>query len=145
MLNRVSEFLSPISLQVGGGVDAPGLARRGVLRGLGDALPSGLVDVVGLLVSELVTNSVRHARAGGGRIEVEASVRAGWLRLTVSDCGGDSVPHVMRPDLERAGGLGLFLVETMSSSWGVQRESNGIVRVWCEIPLEGGDRPAGLV
>jgi hypothetical protein len=65
----------------------------------------------------------------------------GQLPLTVSDPGGDTVPHLIAPDLERPGALGLFLVKRLSSPWGVQRESDGVVRVRCEIPLEVALRP----
>jgi anti-sigma regulatory factor (Ser/Thr protein kinase) len=145
ILRGVRSFVSPISLQVPDGPSAPRLARRRVLGGLGDALPAAVAADVGLLVSELVTNSVRHAHVGTGMIDVEVSLLPSRLRLTVSDPGGESVPHVVGRDLDHGGGLGLFLVEALTSSWGVSREPGGVVRVWCEIPLEGGDHQAGLL
>lgn len=132
-------LVSRISLQVPGSVSAPGQARRRVLGVLDGALPSGVAGDVGLLVSELVTNSVRHSRVGDGAIGVELLLLAGLLRLTVSDPGGGSVPQLAASGPERPGGLGLVLVDAIASSWGVIHEPDGVVRVWCEIRLDSPD------
>ena len=85
MVNPVSWFVSPIVVQVRGSPSSPGLARGRVMTSLNDTVAAGVAEDVGLLVSELVTNSVQHANVGAETIEVEVSPLPGRLRLTVSD------------------------------------------------------------
>ena len=136
----VSSTALRIWFQMSGSVSAPGLARRQVLRELDDAISPGLAIDVSLVVSELVTNSVRHTRVGTGVIAVEILVLADVLRLTVTDGGGETVPRLLERDPERPSGFGLFLVNALSSVWGVEHEPMGAVRVWCEIPLSEKQR-----
>ena len=140
----MSEFISRFRVQLPDSPRAPGRARRTVLSRLADTVTAAVAADVGLLVSELVTNSVLHANVGAGTIDVAVSLLPGRLRLTVSDPGGDTVPHLVAREPKRPGGLGLFLVETLSSSWGVKRERGGVVRVWCEIPLDDAVEPDRL-
>jgi anti-sigma regulatory factor (Ser/Thr protein kinase) len=126
----------PISLQLPGGRDSPRLARQGVVAKLAGVVPDVLLDDVGLIVSELVTNSVRHADVGpGGLVEVHLSKRGDQLRLAVTDPGAVGLPHLVEFDLDQPGGLGLFLVDKLASAWGVVRDGNGVTEVWCEIAL----------
>lgn len=85
-----------------------------------------------LLVSELVTNSVRHARLEDGgwiNVCVEESPRA--LRVAVTDpgVGFDERPGPPQPG-DRSG-WGLHLVEQLADRWGVSRD--GKMMVWFEI------------
>lgn len=87
-------------------------------------------------MSELVTNSVVHARMGpADAIDVDLVLSDGRLRLTVMDDGADSLPQLLEPDPTRAGGRGLLLVERLSTAWGVDRKRSGMTHVWCELPL----------
>jgi anti-sigma regulatory factor (Ser/Thr protein kinase) len=101
---------------------------------LESVLEADLLDRATLLVSELVTNSVRH---GGLRPdqEIEVTVEASpqRLRVEVAEPGeGFEVAPGPRPRREGpAGGWGLFLVDRLSSAWGV--ESNGVTKVWFEL------------
>jgi anti-sigma regulatory factor (Ser/Thr protein kinase) len=84
-----------------------------------------------LLVSELVTNSVRHARlesSGWINIAVEEKPRA--LRVAVSDPG---IGFDERPGPQPGGGSGwgLHLVEQLADRWGVSKD--GETKVWFEI------------
>jgi len=111
---------------------APGQARA-ALRELPDELPPGVLDDVLLLVSEIVTNSVRHAAKGpDGRIHLRVrSSRTGVL-VDVWDWGPGFAPDavgVPRPNGDD--GFGLYLVAQLSSRWGVERE--GSTHVWLEI------------
>jgi anti-sigma regulatory factor (Ser/Thr protein kinase) len=94
---------------------------------LESVLEADLLDQATLLVSELVTNSVRH--------EIELIVRASpeQLRVEVAEPGaGFEVEPGPRPRREGpAGGWGLYLVDRLSSAWGV--ESNGVTKVWFEM------------
>ena len=110
---------------------APAAARRSLERLDGQLDPDGL-ETMRLLVSELVTNSVRHARLeDGGWINlcVEESPRA--LRVAVTDPG---VGFEERPGPPQPGdhsGWGLHLVEQLADRWGVSRD--GKMMVWFEI------------
>lgn len=103
---------------------APGKARARVSR-LQSRLEPRFDDVV-LVVSELVTNSVRHA-ASDQSIEMTVEVFDTRIRLEVSDRGSGFVPA----DSLRGDGLGLVIVDRIAASWGVI--TNGSCMVWAEI------------
>ncbi|MEX2250678.1 MAG: ATP-binding protein [Acidimicrobiia bacterium] len=103
---------------------APGKARARVSR-LKSRLEPRYDDVV-LVVSELVTNSVRHA-ASDRSIEVTVEVFDARIRLEVSDRGSGFIPA----DGLRGDGLGLVIVDRIAASWGVI--TNGSCTVWVEI------------
>jgi anti-sigma regulatory factor (Ser/Thr protein kinase) len=95
-----------------------------------------LADDVGLIVSELVTNSVLHAGAGSGQtVGVDVSVSERRLHLTVTDSGPASSPRLIGLDLDHPAGLGLFFVDRLSASWGVERDATGRTTVWCDFAL----------
>ena len=98
------------------------------------ASPQALQDLH-LLTTELVTNAVRHSRAGnGGAVELRVSVRRTALRVTVADPGSETSPAVQDLDVSTPGGMGLFLVEQISRRWGVSRDPAGATEVWFELP-----------
>ena len=74
-----------------------------------------------LLVSELVTNALRH---GDGRIEARLSVDRAGVALFVSDDGRE-LPAVRRGDASASGGLGLQIVDRLASRWGVTPRADG--------------------
>jgi serine/threonine-protein kinase RsbW len=126
-----------LTLRLRGGPDAARRARQAVLSHFGHELGTREQDDVELLISELVSNSVRHAGVGSDqRLAIAIRRVADRLHLAVIDHGSASTPHVVQRDAQQPGGLGLFVVEQLSSSWGVQREGDGSTRVWCELPLQ---------
>lgn len=81
---------------------------------------------VGLIVSELVTNSVRHAGAGAAEaVIIEVMVLGDRVRLAVVDRGSEHVPHIAPREADEPGGLGLRLVEQLATDWGVARDADG--------------------
>lgn len=90
------------------------------------------VEVAELVTSELVSNAVRYA-AEAGDIEVELVVDDRVIQLSVAD-GSPEYPSVHPQDSGRHNGLGLHLVERVSSRWGVEDYLLG-KRVWLELPL----------
>lgn len=110
---------------------APALARR-ALEGLNGEL-EGVREPVKLLVSEAVTNSVRHAGLGAQeRIELEVSAADDRVRVDVIDHGrGFDPAQPIEPGPD--GGFGLLLVGRLSDRWGFERADS---RLWFEI-----DRP----
>ncbi len=111
--------------------EAPAQARSTVTRWLMDALDPVCVEDVKLLVSELVTNAVRHPR-GAGRIVLELAIAAGHVRVEVSDPGsGFTKPKVDAPPPDAPGGRGLLIVDRVASRWGVTPGRH--TRVWFEL------------
>jgi anti-sigma regulatory factor (Ser/Thr protein kinase) len=114
-------------------VRAPGAARRVVADCLGDRVVSSVFDNAQLLVSELVTNSVRHSGMPGAELIVSVDLMPGMVRLDVEDPGrgGTVAPH--RPDSQAGGGFGLNLVQALSERWGMERVAEGGTRVWAQL------------
>ena len=121
--------------------EAAGLARRALERLAGKVRPD-IMDNLNLLVSELVTNSVRHAGLSpGDRIEVRVELTAAAVRVEVADAGPGFDPEVHSPTIYQDSGWGLYLVGQVSDRWGV--ESGGPTCVWFELDRTDSSRPAG--
>jgi anti-sigma regulatory factor (Ser/Thr protein kinase) len=87
-----------------------------------------------LLVSELVTNAIRHAGLRAQDvIRVHLSIAGAHLRVEVWDPGAGFEPGTPDPDLTDPGGWGLYLVDQLAARWGV--ESGEQTLVWFELEL----------
>ena len=120
-----------IELELDSGPTAAHEARAaiGVLEGRAD--PDVLEDVR-LLLSELVTNAVRHSGSPADmKIQLAVSVAEGAVRAEVSDGGRGFEPTPRAAPWTQAGGWGLHLVDRLATRWGVERGAS--VRVWFEI------------
>ena len=97
------------------------------------ALPAAVREDAMLVVSELVTNSLRHADFdGGGAITLVVVVAAGASRVEVWDPGPGVRPGQRRlPGPGARGGRGLFLVQEVADRWGVERRDGAAV--WAEL------------
>jgi len=117
---------------------APRLARRFIGDPLTGRADEGSVEVARLLVSELVTNSVRHSGLPEDAC-IEFSVRASAevLMVEVAD-GGQGFDHttISRPrsvkGVAEPSGWGLFLVDEIADRWGAV-QMDGETRVWFEL------------
>jgi len=112
-----------------GGPAAAARARQVLREALGDGDLDRLADTATLLVSELVTNALRH---GGGPRELLVDVHAGGVHVSVSD--SSPVPPLQRDqgatlDVLPETGRGLLLVEALADDWGWAQEPLG-KRVW---------------
>ena len=108
-------------------------AARQAIGELADRLPEELIGDVRLLVSELVTNSLRHAGLGErDRIILSVRVREDAVRVEVTDPGSGFDPAATPSDPQQADGWGLYLVSTLSDSWGVET-TGGDTLVWFEM------------
>lgn len=107
-------------------------AARNALLALEQRLDASVLDDIRLLVSELVTNAVRHAEAPrGGEIGLDVTLRDGSVRVEVADPGQGFEPTPRDGEMSRPGGWGLYLVDRIADRWGVIR--NRMNRVWFEI------------
>ncbi|WP_369273192.1 ATP-binding protein [Streptomyces sp. R11] len=114
-----------------GAVRAARAAVRGRLR---EWRLDSLADVTSLLVSELVTNSLRHATGPIGVRLVRPSGLDGVLRVEVSDPLPDP-PRERVADLEDESGRGLQLVAHSSRRWGTRPGRNTGKTVWFELAV----------
>jgi len=105
---------------------------RHALGDLADALPGGRARDVRLLVSELVTNAVRHANLDDGDvILLVIELADSTLRVEVHDPGGGFIPSAPSPDPARPSGWGLYLVAELADRWGVDSDDRTLV--WFEL------------
>lgn len=106
------------------------MARRCARKFLADAdADRHCQHVAELLVSELVTNAVVHARTTA---RMSVSVTGGIARIEVSD--DEPGQPVLRELDQDPGGFGLWLVEWLAESWGVIPDESGKT-VWFTVPL----------
>jgi anti-sigma regulatory factor (Ser/Thr protein kinase) len=82
-----------------------------------------------LVVSELVTNAVRHA---GTEMRLVLELRAGTLTVRVHD-QGPGLPRLIPPAERGFGGQGLAIVVQLAQAWGVAVEDGGGKAVWCRL------------
>ena len=124
-------------------VAAPARARAAVTTWLAHAPRDAvLTDIALLLVSELVTNSLRHAQVEAeAPLRLKASLSTTALRLELWDNGtdGDVAERPPRRD-NQAGGYGLHLVARLASDWGVDRDEHGTT-VWLELAVPAAAAP----
>ncbi len=129
--DAVTRVLPPAQIRLPARVSSPARARRFVRDTLEPlAVPSSAIDDVELVATELVTNSVMHARSDV-TLTIEPSERS--VRLRVEDASSVR-PVVRRAGPDAATGRGLFIVEQMASQWGVDMLRDGKV-VWVDLPL----------
>jgi anti-sigma regulatory factor (Ser/Thr protein kinase) len=100
-----------------------------------------LADDVGVIVSELATNCIRHARTG---FVVTMRDTAGSLRVEVTDSGA-GVPALRSPGPLEPTGRGLRLVQALSDQWGLVPAPTGGKTVWFTVSFgDRGPDAAGL-
>jgi anti-sigma regulatory factor (Ser/Thr protein kinase) len=105
---------------------------RDAVAGLDGHLGAVFGDVV-LVISELVTNSVRHAGLDAGEpVQLSVNIDGDMVRVAVRDPGPGFKPPAAPHDPAHVGGWGLVLVEQLAVRWGVEHDGEANV-VWCEL------------
>ncbi|UGY94519.1 ATP-binding protein [Streptomyces gobiensis] len=115
-------------------------AVRDLIRRQRAPVPEELLQGLLLIVSELVTNAVRHAALLSPEVGVEVSLGTGWVRIAVED------NHPYRPkaldadpDQEHTGGRGLLLVKSVVAEAGgscdIEQTAAGGKIIWAALPL----------
>ena len=99
------------------------------------SVADGLVDPelmpdLRLVMTEVVTNAIRHG-AAGGTLRLAATPKSGYLCVQVTDEGSGLAPRPGAMASDEHGGFGLFLVERLTRRWGITREDKH-TRVWFE-------------
>ena len=125
-----------------------GVARRGLV---GDLTEAGVYEATacdaGLVLSELISNALRHATPlPGSTVKVAWQLHDDRVEIAVSDGGGPTVPRVNEPGSSAIGGRGLGIVERLSIRWGAYPASDGVgeMTVWAEIALSSDGEHADL-
>ncbi len=86
-------------------------------------------DTAVLLVSELVTNAVEHARS---RVRLAVAVSSVRVHVEVGDQNA-SLPAVRHPDSSAVHGRGMAIVDVLAGDWGVRPEARGKT-IWFDLP-----------
>jgi two-component sensor histidine kinase len=113
-----------------------GVARRRLVSDLiaAKVYDSAVCDVA-LVISELLSNALRHAAPlPGSKIRVAWRIDADSVQVSVRDGGGPTVPELGEPTQAATGGRGLRIVQKLSRSWGTTTGDEGTT-VWAEVPV----------
>ena len=130
-----------LAIVLPGGLDAAVEARCavGLLR-----RPIGpeLLPLVELLVTELVSNSVKHGGAGpDDPVRLAVAVSDGAVRVEVSDLGPGFRPAPdSTPAADGTGGWGLIILDRSATRWGTR---HGGRCVWFELERNGAHEGTG--
>lgn len=120
----LAEVLPPV-------IDSVPRARELAFKLGGRLMEPGQLDNLTLVVTELVSNAVRHA-ASEEPVKLAMTPKDGYLCVQVTDSGHGLVPEPGAIGTGGGPGYGLFLVEQLTRRWGMTREG-GCTRVWVEI------------
>src|SRR5688500_10290190 len=101
---------------------APGIARRAVEK-LGSSVDAGVMCDAQLLVSEVVTNSIKHS-GSEDPIRLRIWARRSGLKVEVADGGFGFETGPLPAHDDREGGRGLLILETLADRWGTSRDAD---------------------
>ncbi len=119
-----------VQLTLPAAVQAVRLARRATRDALTAWRLGQLEETAVLLVSELVTNAVRHA-ADSAAVTLELTSAGTWLRMEVRDADPNG-PQPRTPAAFDESGFGFILVDALADKWGVRQLPAGKA-VWAEL------------
>ena len=129
MSSSTSSVDDGISVRLRGGPEAAARARRALSKLRADVDPP-LMETLRLLVTELVSNSVRHARADTVVLKVLVGRTVVLTEVTDEGPGFDPA-DAGKPGTDDSG-WGLFLVERLAHRWGVTQQADA-TKVWFEL------------
>jgi anti-sigma regulatory factor (Ser/Thr protein kinase) len=126
-----ADSASSISVDLAIDLESAWQSRR-ALEPLRDAFDRQDFEDLRLVVTELVTNAIRH---GGrpGRVQLSARCLPGHVEVRVSSPEGTTEPAVSPEAVAGGGRLGLRIIEQLADDWGVERRP-GSTTVWAVLP-----------
>ena len=107
---------------------SPSAARHFVEANVGE-VPHPILELLGLLITEVVTNAIVHAQTS---LVVTVSMRGEAIRVEVHD-DSPALPVMVRAALDEAGGRGMAIVDGLADDWGVYTEPLHGKTVWFEV------------
>ncbi|MDF6046289.1 ATP-binding protein [Streptomyces sp. JH14] len=114
-------------------------AVRDLLNRQGVPMDEDITQGLLLIVSELVTNAVKHAVLLSPELAVEVAVGAEWVRVSVED-NHPYRPTALETDYAQTGGRGLLLVREITREAGgtcdVEHTAGGGKIIWAALPLK---------
>lgn len=110
------------------------VVRRTIVQDLRErGIATVTVDESEIVVSELVSNAIRHARPlSDGSLRVHWKVKAGVVEVEVTDGGSDTTPRPAPRTVWAASGRGLRIVRSLAHEWGVADDRYGST-VWASL------------
>ena len=125
---------APRTLRMPYGPQAVPQVRRSIVEDLQSlGIAPAIVDEAEIVVSELLSNAIRHARPlPEGIVRVRWRTRSGVVEVEVSDGGGPSTPRPAPPALWSTAGRGLRIVRSLAHEWGVTEDKGGRT-VWASL------------
>jgi len=94
---------------------------------------AAVIDEAEIVVSELVSNSIRHARPlADGNLRVHWKVKGGVVEVEVTDGGSESTPRPAPRTIWAPSGRGLRIVRSLAHEWGVSEDRSGST-VWASL------------
>jgi len=103
------------------------------VKALNGRIPASVLGDALLVVSELVTNSVRHSGAPAGGVVLRVHLTKTMVRLEVEDRGRGPLVALRTPETDGQGGYGLNIVHEISERWGFERAAAGGARFWAQL------------
>ena len=118
-----------LKVDLGSGPEAAASARSAISKLRADLDPP-LIETLRLLVTELVTNSVRHTAADS--LTLSVAIGTSTVLTEVEDTGPGFDPNCVEHAGKNDTGWGLFLVQRLADKWGVMHDGPS-KRVWFEL------------
>ncbi|WP_328907024.1 ATP-binding protein [Streptomyces sp. NBC_00234] len=114
-------------------------AVRDLVNRQGVPLEDEILQGLLLIVSELVTNGVKHAALLSPELAVEVAIGTEWIRISVED-NHPYRPTALETDYAQTGGRGLLLVREVTAEAGgtcdVEHTASGGKIIWAALPLK---------
>lgn len=123
------------TIRVAFSAESVAAARRALVLDLtARDLDEQTIDESEIVVSELLTNALRHAKPlSDGALRVRWKVRNEVVEIEVTDGGGETVPATAPRTVWGSSGRGLRIVRSMAHEWGVGEDRSGGVTVWAAL------------
>jgi anti-sigma regulatory factor (Ser/Thr protein kinase) len=131
-----TESTNWFSFVIVSGLDGPRAARAEVRKQISGLVDAEVIDDAMLLVSEVVTNAVKHGVPSDlATVQVAGEISEQTVRVEVVNAGGPFDPESASTDSREPGGRGLLLVDSLSNAWGTDY-GDGHTTVWFEMTRE---------